>query len=266
MTDLVQLFEKRILTTIRLTQNQMQVMAMILASPEGNLPDEDISKGPNLKQARDLLIQLDMITNDGENKYSVTDKGQKVAKDENIVDNMGGLTEFGQGLAYPDEDKKEPDPTSPGPGSPSDFPAPDAFAQVSTEIAEPGLAGPAESVKRKGTLLQEIWFAKKQKKEKRAPQPLQPGQINRLSKLLPDELKAIYKKRVATLESNKSELAQSKIDEVFDWLTERKHVSSENFHLSFIEYFDDFFTDEQVDSGEMDEFIEKQWTRFQSRH
>lgn len=264
MTDLVQLFEKRILTTIRLTQNQMQVLAMIIASPEGNLPDEDISKGPNLKQARDLLIQLDMITNDGENKYSVTEKGQKVAKDEDIVDDMGELSELGQGLAYPD-DKKEPAPTGPGPGGPADFPAPDAFAQVSTEIAEPPAFG-AESVERKGTLLQEIWFAKKQKKTKRVTQPFTPEQIRRLHKLLPDELKATPNKRVATLESNKSELAQSKIDEVFDWLTERKHVSSENFHLSFIEYFDDFFTDEQVDSGEMDEFIEKQWTRFQSRH
>ena len=197
MTDLVQLFERRILTTIRLTQHQMVVLAMIIASPEGNLPDEDISKGPNLKQARNILIQLDMITNDGENKYSVTEKGQKVAKDENIVDDMGELTELGQGLAYPDEDKKEPTSTSPGPGGPSDFPAPDAFAQVSTEIAEPGLSGPAESVKRKGTLLQEIWFGKKQKKVKRVTQRLQPGQIKRLSKLLPDELKAIYKKRVS---------------------------------------------------------------------
>jgi len=155
MTDLVELFEKRILTTIRLTQHQMQVLAMILASPEGNLPDEDISKGPNLKQARDLLIQLDMITNDGENKYSVTEKGQNVAKDENIVDDMGELSELGQGLAYPDEDKKEPAPSSPGPGGPSDFPAPDAFAQVSTEIAEPPAFG-AESVERKETLLQEM--------------------------------------------------------------------------------------------------------------
>jgi len=195
MTDLVKLFEKRILTTIRLTQNQMQVLAMILASPEGNLPDEDISRGPNLKQARDLLIQLDMITNDGENKYSVTEKGKKVAKDENIVDDMGELTELGQGLAYPDEDKKEPDPSSPGPGGPSDFPAPDAFAQTSTEIAEPPAFG-AESVKRQGTLLQEIWFGKKQKKLKHKPttRPLQPKEIQRLNKLLPGELQGPFKK------------------------------------------------------------------------
>ena len=68
------------------------------------------------------------------------------------------------------------------------------------------------------------------------------------------------------VESNKPKLSQSKIDEVFDWLAEQKQVSAENFHLSFIEYFDDFFTDEQVDSGEMDEFIGNQWERFQSRH
>ena len=146
MTDLVQLFEKRILTTIRLTEHQKTVLAKILASPEGNLPDEDISRGPNLKQARDLLIQLDMITNDGENKYSVTDKGQKIAKDENIIDDTGELTEQGQGLAYPEESGDKPAPeTSQGPGGPDDFPAPDAFAQTSTEIAEPPAFGPSES-------------------------------------------------------------------------------------------------------------------------
>ncbi len=193
MTDLVQLFEKRILTTIRLTEHQKTVLAMILASPEGNLPDEDISKGPNLKQARDLLIQLDMITNDGENKYSVTEKGQKVAKDEDIVDDTGELTEFGQGLAYPDQEK-EPDATSPGPGGPSDFPAPDAFAQVSTEIAEPPAFGPSESVERKGTLLQEIWFGKKEKKAKRETRPLHNKDIKRINKLLPNELKGPFKK------------------------------------------------------------------------
>ena len=160
MTDLVKLFEKRILTTVRLTEHQKTVMAMILASPEGNLPDEDISKGPNLKQARDLLIQLSLITNDGENKYSVTEQGQKVAKDENIVDDSGELTEFGQGLAYPDEENTaEPEAAEPGGfgGGPSDEPASDPFAQTSTEIAEPPAFGQAESVKRKGTLLQEMF-------------------------------------------------------------------------------------------------------------
>lgn len=156
MTDLVQLFEKRILTTVRLTEHQKTIMAMIFASPEGNLPDEDISKGPNLKQARDLLVKLGMITNDGENKYSVTDKGQKIAKDENIVDDTGQLTELGQGLAYPDEENKAPEKPGGMDSGPSDFPAPDAFAQTSTEIAEPPAFGPSESVKQKGTLLQEM--------------------------------------------------------------------------------------------------------------
>ena len=195
MTDLVQLFEKRILTTIRLTEHQKIVLAKILASPEGNLPDEDISRGPNLKQARDLLIQLDMITNDGENKYSVTDKGQKIAKDENIIDDTGELTEQGQGLAYPDEAENKTAPeTAQGPGGPDDFPAPDAFAQTSTEIAEPPAFGPTESVKRKGTLLQEIWFGKKEKKAKRETRPLQNKDIKRINKLLPNELKGPFKK------------------------------------------------------------------------
>ncbi len=174
-------------------------MAKILASPEGNLPDEDISRGPNLKQARDLLIQLNMITNDGENKYSVTEKGQKVAKDENIIDDTGELTEQGQGLAYPEESGDKPAPeTGQGPGGPDDLPAPDAFAQTSTEIAEPPAFGPSESVKRKGTLLQEM-FGLGSKKKDDAPKLYHRPNSKTIDKILNDmsleELKAHWAKK-----------------------------------------------------------------------
>ena len=151
MTDLLDIFEKRVLTNVRLTQHQMTVLAMILASPEGIAPDEDISKGPNLTSARTMLTKLGMITHDGDNKYSVSETGMKVAKDENLIDDMGELTELGNEKAYAD-DKKAPT-VSAGPSGPDDMPAPDAFAQTSGEV---GIPGPSESVKRKGTLLQEM--------------------------------------------------------------------------------------------------------------
>lgn len=150
MTDLVNIFEKRVLTNVRLTQHQMKVLAMILASPEGVAPDEDISKGPNLTTARKLLTKLGMITHDGDNKYSVSETGMKVAKDENIIDETGQLTEVGNELAY-EEDKQAPS-VSNGPSGPMDEPPSEPFAQTSTEV---GLPGPSESFGMIGKLLKE---------------------------------------------------------------------------------------------------------------
>lgn len=150
MTDLLDIFEKRVLTNVRLTQHQMTVLAMILAAPEGVAPDEDISKGPNLTSARTMLQKLGMITHDGDNKYSVSETGMKVAKDENLIDDMGELTELGNEKAYANQDKAPS--VSAGPGGPSDAPAPDAFAQTSTDV---GIPGPSESFKFIGNLLSE---------------------------------------------------------------------------------------------------------------
>jgi hypothetical protein len=139
MTNIAQLYEQRVLTNIRLTTHQMTILAMILASPEGNVPEEDISHGPNLTTARTLLTKLGLITQDADNRFSVNPQGVEIAKDENIVDDTGQLTELGNQLAYPDE--KSP-PGSPGPTGPADDPPSAAFAGASTEV---GLPGPSES-------------------------------------------------------------------------------------------------------------------------
>jgi hypothetical protein len=150
MTDLINIFEKRVLTNVRLTQHQMTVLAMILASPEGVAPDEDISKGPNLTTARKMLTKLGLITHDGDNKYSVSETGQKVAKDENLIDDTGQLTELGNEKAYADDSKGKS--VGAGPGGPEDEPAEEPFAQTSNEI---GMPGPSESFKFIGDLLNE---------------------------------------------------------------------------------------------------------------
>ena len=155
MTELAKIFEKRILTNIRLTQHQMKVLAMIAASPEGIVPDEDISKDRNMTAARQLLTKLGLITNDGEDKYSITDSGAEVAKDENIIDDTGQLTELGNQLAFGEDDSTTPEqtPPEPTPAGPQDEPADAPFAQTSTEV---GLPGPSESVVKKGALLLEL--------------------------------------------------------------------------------------------------------------
>jgi hypothetical protein len=146
------MYEKRVLTNVRLTQHQMKVLAMILASPEGIVPDEDISKGPNLTQARKILTKLGLITHDGDNKYSVSDTGQAVAKDENIVDDTGQLTELGNQLATGDQEDAPEMGNPEATPSLDEPPAPDAFAQTSNEI---GMPGPSESFRMINKLLSE---------------------------------------------------------------------------------------------------------------
>lgn len=157
MTDLIAIFEKRVLTNVRLTQHQMKVLALIAASPEGIVPDEDISKDRNMTAARQLLTKLGLITNDGEDKYSISETGQQVAKDENVVDESGQLTELGNKLAFGDDaeggEAPPPEPEAAGGfgGGPSDEPAPDPFA----DTAGPASDIPAESFKMIGKLLAE---------------------------------------------------------------------------------------------------------------
>lgn len=68
-------------------------------------------------------------------------------------------------------------------------------------------------------------------------------------------------KIIQILES-KPKLTQAEIDKAFDNF---EGLSPKDFHTTFIEYFDQHFTDEQVDAGEMDEFIGTQWERFKKR-
>ena len=152
MTNIANLYEQRVLANIRLTKHQKQVLAMIIASAEGNVPDEEISKGPNLTSARKMLTKLGLIVDTGENRFSVSDKGAQVAKDEHIIDDSGQLTEHGTKLAY---GKDIAPPSGPGPSGPTDEPADAAFAGTSTDV---GLPGPSESFKldSEQSLLQEL--------------------------------------------------------------------------------------------------------------
>lgn len=152
MTDLVKLYETRVLTNVRLTQHQMEILAKVAASPEGVVPDEDISKDRNYTAARQLLTKLGLLTNDGEDKYSISETGQKVAKDENIVDETGQLTELGNKLAYKDDEDEAPPPAEPA--GPMDAPAPNPFA----DTAGPAADIPAESF----SMLKNFLFEDKQ--------------------------------------------------------------------------------------------------------
>lgn len=95
---MISLFEKR-LESIRLTTNQKKVMTRILAAPTEQVAAEQASKGRNLVAARDMLSKLGMIAFE-EHRASVTDDGMEVMKRENLIDDMGELTEDGNEFAY----------------------------------------------------------------------------------------------------------------------------------------------------------------------
>jgi len=63
-------------------------------------------------------------------------------------------------------------------------------------------------------------------------------------------------------EPDSTKLTQVMIDKAFDNYDD---LDEEDFHTTFIEYFDEYFTDDQTDSGELDEFIEGQWEHFKKR-
>lgn len=89
----------RLLSTVRLNDNQKRVLAKIAAAPTPTVAGEEISKESNLVAARNLLMKLGVITF-VDNRAEITDKGQSLAKEENIIDDSGGLTDAGNKLAF----------------------------------------------------------------------------------------------------------------------------------------------------------------------
>ncbi len=105
-----EMFEARVLTNLHLTSHQKTILALIASASDQMVSDQDISKGPNLSNARKMLIKLGLIEEREPGRFGTTDKGVEVAKAENVVDEAGGLTDEGQRLAFPADDQKDQDP------------------------------------------------------------------------------------------------------------------------------------------------------------
>lgn len=116
----------RLLSTLRPTQNQMIVLAKIVASQD--VPARaaaEISTNTNMIAARNLLMKLNAITYT-DNSASLTDIGQQLAREQNIVDESGQLTEEGNKLAASTADGKQPKEAPPAQdNSMSGMPPPD---------------------------------------------------------------------------------------------------------------------------------------------
>lgn len=98
----------RVLSTIKPTQNQLKVMAIIAANKDKPvLGAQQISGDANLVGARNLLMKLNAITftDDG---ADLTDVGAKLAIDNDIIDDSGQLTDIGNQLATSTDKQNAP--------------------------------------------------------------------------------------------------------------------------------------------------------------
>lgn len=91
----------RVLSSIRLTDNQKRALARIIAAPTSKVAADEISNDINMIGARDTLIQLGLIhfANDD---AALTDQGMQIMKSEALVDDSGQLTPDGQEFAHTD--------------------------------------------------------------------------------------------------------------------------------------------------------------------
>ena len=101
--------KERTVNISRLTQNQQKVMAKILAAPTPLVAFSEISSGPNLIAARDILQKLGLIDFKEDESAEVTDTGMQILRSLNIVDDMDELTDEGRNMAY-DQDQQPPMP------------------------------------------------------------------------------------------------------------------------------------------------------------
>jgi len=111
--------ERRVLSTVHLSDMQSVVLSKIIAAATPQTAFETINNGRNLVGARDELQRLGLITVMN-GTASVTDKGQQVMQAENLVSDTGELTDRGAKFAQvqkatdlkdidnPQADKAEP--------------------------------------------------------------------------------------------------------------------------------------------------------------
>jgi hypothetical protein len=75
--------EKRVLTTIHLTDTQKKILALIDQAPSDAAAGMAVSTDRQVAANRDTLVDLGLITySDG--RATITDKGREIMSDENV--------------------------------------------------------------------------------------------------------------------------------------------------------------------------------------
>jgi len=106
------LTERRILTNIHLGDFQKKVLSKIVAANDEHDAYSDVSVGDiNMIAARDTLEKIGMIDIDqGQEVVSVTSQGMEAMKNENLIDDMGQLTDEAQEYIYDDDEQQAAEP------------------------------------------------------------------------------------------------------------------------------------------------------------
>lgn len=87
-----------LLNTIHPTESQLKILATIVSLQDKPVEAaEEISVGANMVAARNLLMKLNLITYSPDSA-ALTDQGARLARDHDIVDDNGQLTDKGQQL------------------------------------------------------------------------------------------------------------------------------------------------------------------------
>lgn len=136
----------KMLNSVRLSDNQKRVIAKIIAAPTPKVAAEEISNGVNLKQARDALVDLQLVKQSLNDHAGLTDKGRQLAQEENLADESGQLTPDGEKWAFTDEyggddadsaTPPEADQTGIAPGTMDPAAAPPAQDPLMMSYSEP---------------------------------------------------------------------------------------------------------------------------------
>lgn len=106
----------KLLSTVRLTDNQKRVFAKIAAAPTPTVASEKISADANLISARNSLMKLGLITL-SDDSAEITDTGYDVAQKNDVLDDSHQLTELGNKFAFTDS-KNQPEKEESGSGTP----------------------------------------------------------------------------------------------------------------------------------------------------
>jgi hypothetical protein len=91
--------EKRVHGNISLSHTQKYVLAKLISSPTPLTAYESVSNGRNIVAARDQLTGLGLMRYD-EGEAVITDAGMEAMREENLVDEMGNLTDEGEQYGY----------------------------------------------------------------------------------------------------------------------------------------------------------------------
>ena len=98
----------RILSTVQPTKNQLTVLAIVAANRDKPLlATKMLANNQNLITARNLLMTWNALEF-GNEKIGITDIGNKIALDNNIIDESGELTDIGKGLLPQDTQNMAP--------------------------------------------------------------------------------------------------------------------------------------------------------------